>query len=251
MLADRAMSTERLYLALLIWVAMALTLGSARAKTPRCTASLCAQCPCKRVEGRCRPTSVRFCGKAQDPATHTITCYKGRVGSQIRRSVFDLRPLACLTELRKLTLVSGELEFILTLRIDDLGPLAKLRRLEVVRLGHTTVHDLRPLANLVALRRLSLHSSPVRDLQPLARLVRLEHLDLSCTSVSDLRPLANLQRLERLDLTRTQVRDLRPLYGLRRLVWLGLSAKGPISASQRAELQRHRPKLTISVGRHY
>ncbi|HVK13939.1 MAG TPA: OB-fold nucleic acid binding domain-containing protein, partial [Gemmataceae bacterium] len=100
--------------------------------------------------------------------------------------LFDLRPLAVLNDLARLTVV----------------PRAAAGKLV----------DLRPLAGL-HLKALNLAGNPrINDLKPL-RDLPLEDLNLSATGVKDLYPLAGIKTLKRLHLPHPSV-DLKPLRGL-------------------------------------
>ena len=209
--------------------------------------------PCERsaADFGCRATEVWFCDECLPVDTVRVTCYRGRAMSVRGQTAMDLSPLACMSQLAELQLISGELEFIQTLKLDDLRPLAGLQTLETLRLGHTTVSDIRPLARLPRLRELSLHANPVGDIQPLAGLTSLRDLDLSGTDVVDLRPLARLEQLRRLDLTSTPVRDLSPLFHLSELRWLGLHGNPSLSQAQIAAVRANAPKVRITAGRTY
>ena len=216
------------------------------------TASLagaaCAAPPLSRTcEGR---SAVDFCGQKLPLSTTGVHCYK-RDGIAPRTPALDLTPLTCLTELTELSLVSGELEFILHLKLGTLKPLTHLRRLTRLALEETTIDDLEPLAGLTGLLMLSVHASPVHNLRPLSQLEQLRELDLSGTQVSDLAPLRSLKRLERLDLTNTPVRDLWALVGLSKLTWLGLSDTSQVTPAQRLAIKQQLPGLTITQGRRY
>ena len=160
----------------------------------------------------------------------------------------DLSALACLPSLRGLELVSGEIEFVMTLRLKNLRPLAGLSELRSLKVGHSTVDDLRPLAGLQHLQELTLHANPLIDLAPLAGLQRLQELDLSCTSVVDLVPLAGLSELRRLNVSGTAVHELRALHGLQKLEWLALPKGRPVSPARVQALQAAVPNLKISYG---
>lgn len=109
---------------------------------------------------------------------------------------------------------------ILNQGVDDLGPLAELVELRVLRLVRTDRH------------RIPIHT--LTDLSPLRGLVHLEVLELPRTPVEDLSPLAGLERLRRLVLRGTDVADLSPLEGLGRLAQLDVrDARVP-----RAEVER-------------
>ena len=204
---------------------------------------------CRHIDGECAPVMpVSFCDEIWPADTRSITCYKGR---GLDRPEVDLSPLTCLTKLEHLSLVSGEIEFILPLNVVNLKPLASLTSLRTLELGHTKVTDVRPLAGLDQLRKLSLHASPVGDIASLSGLTQLEDLDLSCTKVTDLTPLAAMTRLEELDLTTTEVNDLSALFGLKNLRWLGLSEHTLVSHDQIEALELALPDLRITEGRSY
>lgn len=194
--------------------------------------------------------SILFCGKSWPRDTTQLQCYQ-RAGLGADVKALDLSPLACLTLLRDLSLVSGEIEFIQALKLGSLAPLSGLHALQQLSLEETDVTDVRPLAGLKQLRRLSLHHSQVIDVQPLHSLDAMEDLDLSCTRIADLRPLRALKRLQRIDLTGTPIDDLSPLKDLPQLRWLGLREDKPALREQAQALRKDRPDLLISVGRAY
>ena len=151
--------------------------------------------------------------------------------------VTDLTPLAKLTSLEELSLISTQ--------VSDLTPIAKLTSLERLVLDGTQVGDLSPLAKLTSLDELWLISTLVHDLSPLAKLTSLEVLALNNSRVRDLAPLANLPRLETLFVTDTQVRDLTPLAKLTSLeeLWLDHTQ---VRQDQFKMLQRALPNCYIS-----
>jgi uncharacterized protein (TIGR02996 family) len=116
----------------------------------------------------------------------------------------NIEALAGLTALERLDLRSSETVRLEPLRelaalreldlrgctgLSDLGPLARLERLETLRLGYTRVRDLRPLAKLAKLTTLELAGTPITDLSPLFGLPALAKLDLKACEVADVRPL--------------------------------------------------------------
>ena len=82
-----------------------------------------------------------------------------------RSYITDLRPIAVLTELRRLILTRS--------RITDIAPLAALTRLEHLHLSFTAVSDLTPLGGMNELEGCFLTGSLVEDIAPLAGLIRL------------------------------------------------------------------------------
>ena len=143
-------------------------------------------------------------------------------------AALDLRPLAALAGLRRLSVRHNLLEELQPLgalaelveldigdnRVEDLRPLAGLARLAVLRADRNGIADLWPLASVRGLETLDLGANRVRDLQPLAGLERLRRLRLDGNRLSELHPLSGLRGLEDLGLARTAVRDLGPLAGL-------------------------------------
>jgi hypothetical protein len=95
--------------------------------------------------------------------------------------------------------------------VDDLTPLAELKRLRVLLLDCPKVSNLEPLVQLKNLQKFSVRDAQVSDLAPLAALNNLQHLKLSRTQVSDLTPLARLAQLKLLELRTKKVSDVRPL----------------------------------------
>ena len=138
----------------------------------------------------------------------------------IRKQITDLSPLAGLSGLTTLHLISTP--------VRDLSPLAGLSGLTTLDLRLTPVRDLSPLAGLSGLTTLDLVGTSVSDLSPLAGLSGLTTLNLYGTSVSDLSPLAGLSGLTTLDLSYTPVSDLSPLAKLSKLevVWLDKNSDG-------------------------
>ncbi len=108
-------------------------------------------------------------------------------------------------------------------RVTDLGPLARLTRMEKLDLRGTSVADLSPLSGMTHLRNLFLEGTEIADLSPLAACGRLQELWLDGTAVTDLSPLARCRGLRQLSIRRTGVTDLSPLKGLPKLAVLDLT----------------------------
>jgi len=145
----------------------------------------------------------------------------------------ELSALAAITSLKDLSLYR-------VYNFSDLGPLAKLVRLESLDLDGTHVTNLWPLAGLTGLKTLVLRGVGVSELGALAGLTGLESLDLGQTHVTDLRPLAALTQLKWLNLRTTRVVDLRPLAGLTELRILYVGATPVTDITPLAGLTRLR-----------
>jgi Leucine-rich repeat (LRR) protein len=134
----------------------------------------------------------------------------------------DLKPLADLTNLRRLVLKVFDAE-----ELDNLGALAKLQNLEELHLelNRGTDYDLTPLGNVRGLKSLRISSCPGPiDLSPLVKLQELASILLiSCRGEIDLNPLGEISGLERLTLYEcTAVRDVSPLAKIVGLKFLNL-----------------------------
>lgn len=152
--------------------------------------------------------SIRFCGQSLPADSIRVQCvFRGRV---------DLGPLARLSRLEHIDLTGNE--------VADLGPLAGLQFLMSLNLRRTGVRDLGPLASLPRLDWLDLGYTEVRDLRPIEKLTGLKVLRINHTRVDSLLPLAKLTRLKDLDISGTPVSDLRPLSGLVGLSYLWMSS---------------------------
>lgn len=108
----------------------------------------------------------------------------------VLRGATDLSPLAKLTELRGLSVESGELT--------DLAPLAELTKLKRLTVASDQLGNVSPLAKLSDLESLGLFSRQVIDLSPLADLSNLERLLLRGDQHTDLSPLSTLTNLKEL-----------------------------------------------------
>ena len=128
----------------------------------------------------------------------------------------DLTPLANLKKLREIDLFDD--------KISDLTPLAGLTQLEFLRFlpvynlqARNKISDLTPLAGLTQLEFLTIWNNEISDLTPLTGLTKLEHLGLSQTQISDIAPLTQLTRLRGLVLGGNKISDITPLAGLTKL----------------------------------
>ena len=133
--------------------------------------------------------------------------------------------------------------------VDELMPLAGLKRLEYLDLSGNNVFDLRPLSELSELYYFSLSDNPVSDLSPLRGLSGIRYLYLNDTQavhadivalpyfdslrglrvaglgIRDISALSG-HSMDRLSLARNPITDLSPLHGLTALRHLDLSEVG-------------------------
>lgn len=122
-----------------------------------------------------------------------------------------------------------ELNINNTRGLNNIEPLRKFHRLQVLRMNDIQVNSIEPLESLVHLRELYCSNNPVSDLKPLKNLAQLSILDCSNTLVRRLDPLSNLTNLKILNLSGTPVSALRPLSNLSSLRQLDCSNTRVIS----------------------
>jgi internalin A len=123
--------------------------------------------------------------------------------------------------------------------LNDLSPLAGLKKLAKLTVRDSQVSDLTTLGRLVLLDDLNLPNNQIRDIAPLDALARLQFLNLADNQIVDLSPLRRLPYLATINLTNNQVTDLSPLLDMEGLksVWV---RGNPLSAQTRSE---HVPAL--------
>ena len=133
-------------------------------------------------------------------------------------SIKSLKGLELATNLERLELHNSP--------IDDLTPLANLKKLTEITIWDSKLNDLTPLAGLIQLEYFSLHNSRARnqisDLTPVAGLINLWHLDVGGNEISDITPVTGLTKLKQLGLCCNQISDITPVAGLTNLwhLWL-------------------------------
>ncbi len=91
-----------------------------------------------------------------------------------KKNVFDLKPLAQLTQLDQLHIEYNGLT--------DISPVANMKVLRHLYIGYNKIADLGPLSQLTSLATLRLSENPVRSLAPIAALP-LTHLEVMTGSV--------------------------------------------------------------------
>jgi hypothetical protein len=128
--------------------------------------------------------------------------------------------------------------------VQDLTPLADLKKLRGLDLSNTKISKLTPLAKLKSLERLTLANTQVDDVTPLAN-SRLQWLILGHTAVKDVTPLASIESLQWLSLAHTSIRDVTPLSTLKNLRELSLIDTA-VTDEQVEKLQLALPNCTIT-----
>jgi Leucine-rich repeat (LRR) protein len=167
--------------------------------------------------------------------------------------VYDLRPIASLTQLTRLRIHGhiteldsiaaltnleelglhgkiNNLDFLKNLTnlthlylflaeefSTDLSPLSELTKLNFLCIELGQVEKLSPLKHLVNLEELKLNSCHVEDLEDLKYLTKLTRLTLEGNQISNIDPLSELNSLEKLNLTENEISDLSPLQYLSNL----------------------------------
>ena len=128
-------------------------------------------------------------------------------------SIKSLKGLELATNLERLELHNSP--------IDDLTPLANLKKLREITIWDSKLNDLTPLAGLIQLEFLAIQNfrarNQISDLTPLSGLIQLYYLYTSDNEISDLTPLTGLTNLVYLGLNVNQISDITPLAGLTQL----------------------------------
>lgn len=120
--------------------------------------------------------------------------------------ITDIKPLAKLYKLQTLRIYDNS--------ISDLSPLENLTQLKTLTFLRGYVSDLSPLENLTQLTELRIGKNWITDITPLAELTQLQDLSIYNNSLSDISPLSNLKNLTKLHLNNNKINDLSPLAGL-------------------------------------
>jgi Leucine-rich repeat (LRR) protein len=167
--------------------------------------------------------------------------------------VYDLRPIASLTQLTQLRLHGkivglerisaltnlqelglhgkiSNLRFLENLTklthiylflsdncLTDLSPLSKLTNLTFLCIELGEVENLIPLKSLTNLTELKLNYCKIKDLSELKNLTKLTRLTLEGNHISELSPLSSLNSLEKLNLNQNKIADLSSLNQLNNL----------------------------------
>jgi len=131
-----------------------------------------------------------------------------------RKQVKSLAGLEHCVALAELRLGHGEVE--------DLTPLAELKRLQLIDLSNHQIKSVAPLENLSALQYLNLSGNQVEDLKPLAGLKKINSLYLGRNKIQDISPLAELEDLWSLSIKINQIEDISPIAKLPRVSTLDL-----------------------------
>ena len=124
-------------------------------------------------------------------------------------SISDITPIAKLTKLQTLKIYNNS--------ISDLSPIAELSQLKQLTFLRGYVEDLSPLAGLTKLTELSIGQNWIHDITPLKNLTELTKVSIYSNPLSDISPLANLKHLNSLYLSNNKIIDISPLAGLTQL----------------------------------
>lgn len=128
--------------------------------------------------------------------------------------ISDITPLAKLTKLQELRIFDNS--------ISDLSPLSGLTQLTSIMFLDGYVEDLSALENLTQLTELYIDKNRIRDITPIENLTQLKSLTILDNPLSDISPIANLKKLQSLELSKNQISDISPLAGLTQLIGLSI-----------------------------
>lgn len=100
-------------------------------------------------------------------------------------------------------------------RISNLSGIEHLTELKMLHLyNNDDIEDIRPLANLKKLTHLNLRNNKIKDITPLSGLTQLQTLFLDFNEISNFTPIAGLTQLRSLWLGTNPTQDLSNIYRL-------------------------------------
>ena len=150
------------------------------------------------------------------------------------KEITDLSPLSDFREIIDLSLGGNSIK-----NIKPLAKLTKLRRLSLGGLmGGNLVGDITPLANMKDLTELYINRNKVSDLSALKDLPRLEILNISRNQIKDLEPLRKLYTLQELHAWNNQLASIKALENMTNLIELNLNHNHLSDISTIARLRR-------------
>ncbi len=123
-----------------------------------------------------------------------------------------------------------------------------LEKMGIIKAPERKYLDLSPLAKLSKLQEIRLFIVPANDITPLAKLSKLRVLILNATNISDIEPLRNLTNLQELSLYVDDKTDFELLKYLKNLRKLTLSGTSEID-QQIEDLQKALPNTIIKYNK--
>lgn len=120
--------------------------------------------------------------------------------------ISDLSGIEHLTELKMLHLYNND-------EIEDIRPLANLKKLKHLNLRYNKIKDITPLAGLTQLQTLFLDFNQISDIKPLAKL-KLRELRIADNNIRDVSILENLPDLTSLTIKGNPIQDMTPIHKL-------------------------------------
>lgn len=149
----------------------------------------------------------------------------------------SLKGLETAKNLKQLTVSSGNIpqetdeDFINGIEyskgsFSDLTPLAKLKKLEILRLSHNNIEDISPLKDLTHLKELYISHNKIKNISELKKLTALESFDFSKNEVSNMDVVKNFKNLKMLDLVRNKISDISSVKELVDINYLDITNNG-------------------------
>ncbi len=121
--------------------------------------------------------------------------------------------------------------------IKNLEGLQHCKALMLIDLEDNQIDDLTPIAELKRLQSVTLANNKIKDIKPLENLTAMQLLDLSGNEVSDLAALKKMSNLRTLYVAENQLKSLEPIAGLIEDLVAG-----------RIEEPTHRPRASRKAG---
>ncbi len=128
----------------------------------------------------------------------------------------DLSAISGLTQLKKLTLSSGQLS--------DISVLSGFEHLTYLSIRRSKVTDLTPISSLSELEQLVISDTEITDLSPVSGLSKLQYFYAENSQLQTLAPLANAKGLLTLNAANNQIEDIGVLADMTALNWVELKS---------------------------
>lgn len=161
-------------------------------------------------------SSLTLEGKGID-TLEDLSIFKRLISLTLKNTdVKDLRPLADLNCLSKISIIEGEQSVI-----DALTVLSALTRLEIH--NSSDINNIRPVRELKNLTECYIYNCDVKDISALGELKKLEIVDISNCNIEDISALGELENLKGLGISNCNIEDISALVELKNLKELGIS----------------------------
>lgn len=98
--------------------------------------------------------------------------------------------------------------------IDDISPLSKLKKLEVLSLYGNAVSDITPLISLTKLKELYIIQAALSDVSAVAEMDNLVYVSFMYNAIQDVTPFTKMDNIETINLDYNYIQDISPFANL-------------------------------------